>query len=286
MKIGFIGLGVMGESMAGHLLNAGHELAVYNRSMEKADELVHGGAVRESSVKSLAERSDIIFTILGYPSDVEEVYLGEPGLINHAKAGTLLVDMTTSSPDLAKKIYARAKTRRIDVLDAPVSGGDKGAEAGTLSIMVGGDVTVFEKAKPLFEIMGENIVYQGEPGCGQHCKMCNQITVAGNMLGVCESLAYAQRSGLDPATVLESISKGAAGSWLLDNLAPKMLEGDFDPGFFVKHFIKDMGIAVQEAERRNLRLPGLETALAQYRELEASGKGEAGTQALFQAYDV
>lgn len=284
MKIGFIGLGVMGQSMAGHLVDAGYEVHVYNRTKSKGDHLVNRGAVWDSSVQDLASSCDIVFTILGYPKDVEEVYLGENGLVKHAKGGSLLVDMTTSSPELAKKIGKEALNREIDVLDAPVSGGDSGAKAGTLSIMVGGEASAFERARPLFDCMGSTIVYQGVAGSGQHCKMCNQITIASTMLGVCEALAYAKTSGLNPETVLKSISTGAAGSWTLENLAPRILREDYDPGFFVKHFIKDMTIAAEEGKEMGLDLPGLRLALARYQELEKNGFGEEGTQALIRSY--
>ncbi len=284
MKIGFIGLGVMGQSMAGHLLDAGYDLHVYNRTKSKAEGLLARGAEWMSSVEALAKRCEVIFTILGFPADVEEVYLGEGGLLAHARPGTVLVDMTTSSPELAERIYQVALSRELKVLDAPVSGGDLGARAGTLSIMAGGEKELFDELLPLLGCMGNNIVHQGPAGSGQHCKMCNQITIASNMLGVCEAMAYAQKSGLDTEKVLKSISSGAAGSWSLENLAPRMLEGNFDPGFFVKHFIKDMGIAADSAEGMSLDLPGLELALTRYRALQASGFGDEGTQALFRLY--
>lgn len=284
MNIGFIGLGVMGQSMAGHLLASGAKLHVYNRSPAKAEALLERGAVWEASVRALAESCEVIFTILGFPRDVEEVYLGKDGLVAHARRGSLLVDMTTSSPELAVRIAEAGSVRGIEVLDAPVSGGDRGAREGSLSIMAGGEKSAFERARPFFQLMGKNIVYQGAAGSGQHCKMCNQITIASTMIGVCEALAYAERSGLDPQTVLQSISAGAAGSWTLSNLAPRMLAGDFAPGFFVKHFLKDMGIAAEEASGRGLDLPGLNLALSRYRELSLAGQAEAGTQALYRLY--
>lgn len=283
-RVGFVGLGVMGQSMAAHLLTAGYELHVFNRTKSKADALLAKGAIWEDSLQSLAEKCEAVITILGYPHDVEQVYLGPGGLVETSRPGTLLVDMTTSSPELAKRIYEDGAVQRLKVLDAPVSGGDVGAKAGTLSIMVGGERDTYETGLSILACMGKNIVYQGAAGSGQHCKMCNQITIASTMVGVCEALAYAQTSGLNPETVLKSISKGAAASWALENLAPRMLKGDFDPGFFVKHFIKDMGVAAKSAEQMTLGLPGLDLALARYRELNANGLGDAGTQALFDLY--
>lgn len=280
-KIGFIGTGVMGSSMAGHLLQAGHELLVYNRTASKTDSLVSRGAVRAETVAELATQADIIFSIVGDPADVEQIYLGEEGVLVHAGAGTVAVDMTTSSPDLARRLHEEGQAREIRLLDAPVSGGDKGAREGTLSIMVGGDREVYDQVLPLFQLMGANVVYQGPAGSGQKTKMANQIAVAGGMLGVCEAMAYAVRSGLDASTVLQSIESGAAGSWALSNLAPRMLEGDFDPGFFVKHFIKDMRIALESSEEQKLDLPGLRLALEQYLKLAEQGGAEDGTQALY-----
>mgnify|MGYP006281368679 CR=1 FL=1 len=282
--IGFIGLGVMGRPMAGHLLDAGHDLRVYTRTESKAEELLDRGAIWQDSSAELAPECDIIFTIVGFPEDVEEVYLGEDGLIANMEPGTVLVDMTTSRPDLAERIAEQTAARGGQALDAPVSGGDTGAREGTLSIMVGGERATFEHILPLLELMGENIVYQGPAGSGQHCKMCNQIAIASNMLGVCESIAYARGAGLDPDTVLESISAGAAGSWSLSNLAPRMLEGDFEPGFYVKHFIKDMSIAADSAERLGLDTPGLDLALKLYRRLAEEGYEDDGTQALYRLY--
>jgi 3-hydroxyisobutyrate dehydrogenase len=280
VKIGFIGTGVMGKSVAGHLMDAGNELFVYNRTKEKAAELLDRGARWCSSPAEVAGQSDVIFTIVGYPHDVEETYLGSEGIISIAKEGTILVDMTTSTPTLAKKIYDEAKKQNIYALDAPVSGGDIGAQKGTLTIMVGGDQDVFDKMLPLFAAMGQNIVYQGIAGSGQHTKMANQIAIASNMMGVTEAIVYAKKAGLDPETVLKSISAGAAGSWSLSNLVPRMLIEDYSPGFFIKHFIKDMGIALSECEKMGLELPGLSLAKKLYDELAEKGNENDGTQAL------
>ncbi|KJE26985.1 NAD-binding of NADP-dependent 3-hydroxyisobutyrate dehydrogenase family protein [Geobacillus kaustophilus] len=282
--IGFIGLGVMGKSMARHLLKAGYPLLVYTRTKEKAEGLLQEGAVWKETVADLARESDVVITMVGYPHDVEQVYFGEGGILENARPGTYVIDMTTSTPTLAQSIYKAAKQKGIHALDAPVSGGDIGAREGTLTIMVGGDEDVFLACKPILERLGTNIVRQGEAGAGQHTKMCNQIAIATNMIGVCEAMAYAKRAGLDPFKVLESIAKGAAGSWSLSNLAPRMLSGDFAPGFYVKHFIKDMKIALEEAERMNLPLPGLALAKSMYEELARAGEENSGTQALYKHY--
>lgn len=283
-NIGFIGTGVMGRSMAGHLLDAGHSLRVYNRTKEKAQPLIEKGAVWEDDVAGVARNSSVIFTIVGFPNDVESVYLAPDGILANAAEGSILVDMTTSSPDLAKKIYQSAKETGITSLDAPVSGGDIGAREARLSIMVGGETEAFERVKPLFELMGKNIVLQGPAGSGQHTKMCNQIAIAAGMLAVCESMAYAKKSGLDPTTVLQSIGSGAAASWSLTQLAPRMLEGDFAPGFYVKHFLKDVNIAISSAEQMGLDLPGLALAKRMYEKLARQGGENDGTQALFKLY--
>ncbi|MBL3538409.1 NAD(P)-dependent oxidoreductase [Aminivibrio sp.] len=282
--VGFVGLGVMGHSMAGHIMRGGYELLVYNRSKEKALDLLTQGAVWKDDVHSLAEKSDVIITMVGFPADVEEVYLGEKGLLAGARPGTVLIDMTTSSPGLAARIAAAGAEKGVPVLDAPVSGGDRGAREGTLSIMVGGDEAVFNDMMPLFSLLGKNIVFQGGPGSGQHTKMANQIAIASNMMGVCEALAYSKKAGLDPEKVLSSISGGAAGSWSLSNLAPRILAGDFAPGFFVKHFIKDMKIALEEAERMGLDAAGLKKAFEQYGKVAARGLENEGTQALYKLY--
>jgi 3-hydroxyisobutyrate dehydrogenase len=283
-KVGFIGLGVMGKSMAKHILKAGYPLSVYTRTKEKAEELLNVGASWKASVRELAKESDIIITMIGYPKDVEDVYLGENGIVQAAKPGSYVIDMTTSQPALAKKIYKKASVKHISALDAPVSGGDIGAREARLAIMVGGDKEAFEKCLPLFEVLGQNIVYQGEAGAGQHTKMCNQIAIASGMIGVCEAIAYAEKSGLDPMNVLKSISTGAAGSWSLSNLAPRMLADDFEPGFFVKHFIKDMGIALEESSHMDINTPGLELAHKLYEKLAESGEENSGTQALLKLW--
>ncbi len=283
--IGFIGTGVMGKSMAGHLQDAGYTLHVYNRTKSKAEDLIAKGATWEESVGAVARAADVIITIVGYPQDVEEVYLGSDGIISNAKEGSYIVDMTTSKPELAVSIYEKAKEKRIASLDAPVSGGDTGAREARLSIMVGGDQDAYDEILPIFELMGKNIVLQGKAGSGQHCKMCNQISIAAGMLGVCEAIAYAYRAGLDPKTVLKSIESGAAGSWSLSNLAPRMIDGNFDPGFYVKHFIKDMRIAAGSSDNMSLDTPGLDLALELYEKLASDGGENFGTQALFKLYE-
>ncbi|MDT8391649.1 MAG: NAD(P)-dependent oxidoreductase [Lentisphaeria bacterium] len=282
--VGFIGIGVMGKSMAGHILAAGYPLHIHTRTKFKAVELIDKGAVWHDSAASLAAECDVIFTIVGFPNDVNEVYLGDDGILANMKRGTIVVDMTTSKPELAVTIAAAAKEKGGRSLDAPVSGGDTGARDARLSIMVGGDADTFDTVLPLFELMGRNIVYQGPAGSGQHCKMCNQITIASTMLGVCEAMAYAEKSGLDPETVLRSISAGAAGSWSLSNLAPRMLAGQFEPGFYVKHFIKDMTIAADSARAMGLDTPGLDLAKSLYEALQAKGGADDGTQGLYKLY--
>jgi 3-hydroxyisobutyrate dehydrogenase len=282
--IGFIGIGVMGRSMAGHLLSAGYPLHVYNRTQSKAQDLIDRGAQWQDSPGKVAAEADVIITIVGFPNDVEAVYLGEDGILANAKSGSILIDMTTSCPNLAAKIAGEAKAKGIGSLDAPVSGGDIGAREARLSIMVGGDEASFEKAKPLFDIMGKNIVYQGPAGSGQHTKMCNQIAIASGMMAISESMAYAKKSGLNPETVLKSIESGAAGSWSLSNLTPRVLKGDFAPGFFVKHFLKDMRIAIESANNMGLDLPGLKLAKQLYDKLAERGCEDDGTQALFKLY--
>ena len=279
--IGFIGTGVMGRSMAGHLLKGGFRVAVYNRTKARAEELIQAGALWKDTVAEVAAGCNVIITMVGYPSDVEEVYFGDEGVIRHAKPGSYLIDMTTSSPSLARKIYEKAEKRELMALDAPVSGGDVGAREARLANMVGGDAAAFEAIKPILEIMGKNIVLQGDAGAGQYTKMCNQIAIASNMMGVCEAVAYAQRAGLDPARVLQSIETGAAGSWSLSNLAPRIIDGNFAPGFYVKHFIKDMNIALDSAKEMGLWTPGLELAKSLYEKLAAQGDQDSGTQALY-----
>lgn len=259
----------MGRSMASHLLNAGYSLIVYNRTREKAEALIAAGARWADSPGEAAAGADVTISIVGYPADVESIYLGPGGIVERAPKGSLLIDMTTSSPSLSVKIAAAAAARGLGSLDAPVSGGDTGARNASLSIMVGGDEAAFDRALPILSRMGKNIVLQGGPGAGQHCKMCNQISIASGMMGVVESLVYGLRSGLDPRTMLKSIESGAAGSWSLSNLVPRMIDGNVAPGFYVKHFIKDMGIALASARELDLRLPGLERAEALYRSLAA-----------------
>ncbi|MBD0406048.1 NAD(P)-dependent oxidoreductase [Bacillus sp. 1021] len=282
--VGFIGLGVMGNSMASHILEAGYPVLVYTRTKQKAEEILNKGAVWQETVKDLSEKADIIITMVGYPSDVEEIYLGENGILRHAKEGAFVIDMTTSKPSLAKKIAEKAKEKSIHALDAPVSGGDIGAQNGTLAIMAGGEKEAFEACLPLFSVMGENIQYQGPAGSGQHTKMCNQIAIAAGMVGVAEAMAYAEKSGLNPEQVLKSITTGAAGSWSLSNLAPRMLKGDFAPGFYVKHFIKDMGIALEEAELMGEEMPGLALAKSLYDKLSAQGEENSGTQSIYKLW--
>lgn len=274
----------MGQSMAGHLLNAGYQLHVYNRTKEKAARLIEQGARWHESPASVAAASEVVVTMLGFPTDVEETYLGAKGLLSTARAGSTLIDMTTSSPSLARKIYDAGKSKSVACLDAPVSGGDIGAREARLVIMVGGDEATFDAMKPLFERMGKNIRRHGGAGAGQHCKMANQIAVAAGMLAWVEALAYARRAGLDPTQVLESISGGAAGSWSMTNLAPRALAGNFAPGFYVKHFLKDMRIALDAAAEMKLDLPGLKCAKALYDQVAKKGWENLGTQALYQLY--
>ena len=283
-NITFIGTGVMGSSVIEHLLRANYKVTVFTRTKEKANDLLNKGASWAETPKEAVSTADIIFTMVGYPKDVEEVYFGSGGIFEGAREGQVVVDMTTSSPALAKRVAEEAKTKKMFSIDAPVSGGDIGAKNGTLSIMCGGELAVFKKLLPLLSIFGKDIVYQGEAGAGQHAKMCNQIAIATNMIGVCEAIVYGEKAGLDPEVVLQSISSGAAGSWSLSNLAPRMLKGDFEPGFYVKHFMKDMEIALQEAEGMNLSLPGLSLARDMYSEFVERGFGDKGTQVLYKRY--
>lgn len=283
--IGFIGTGVMGKSMAHHLIKAGYALHVYTRTKEKANELIQEGAIWESTVAELTNASDVVITMIGTPADVEEVYFGKNGIIENAKPGTYIIDMTTSKPSLAIEIYEKAKVKGIYALDAPVSGGDVGAKNAKLAIMVGGDEEAFEKMTSIFNIMGENIILQGEAGAGQHTKMVNQISIAPAMIGLCEALMYAEKAGLDPESVLGSISTGAAGSWSLSNYAPRMIKGDFAPGFAIKHYIKDMKIALESAQEMNLSTPGLSLALEMYEELAKRGWEESGIHALIKYFE-
>ncbi len=282
--IGFVGTGVMGRSMAGHLLDAGYRLRVHNRTREKAAPLVDRGAVWCETPGQAAEGAAAVITIVGYPADVEQVYLGSDGLVAASAPGTVLIDMTTSSPVLAQRVHAAGAAVGVPVLDAPVSGGDVGAREARLTIMVGGDPAAFASVEPLLRVMGPNVVLQGGPGAGQHTKMSNQISIAGAMIGACEALAYAEAAGLDPEKVLTSITAGSANSWSLANYAPRMLAGDFAPGFYVKHFIKDMRIALECSREMAIDLPGLELALRLYERLAERGGADSGTQALYLLY--
>ncbi len=283
--LGFVGLGVMGRPMAGHLLDAGFPLVVNTRTPATAEGLLARGARWGETPAVVASQCDLAITMVGYPADVEAVYLGAHGLLAAAKEGAYLVDMTTSSPALAGRLAREAHDAGVHALDAPVSGGDVGARNAKLAIMVGADPEEFEAVLPVLRNLGTNVVLQGPAGTGQHAKMCNQIAIASNMLGVCESLAYARHAGLDPERVLESISAGAAGSWSLSNLAPRVLAGDFAPGFYVKHFIKDMRIAIDSAREMGLKLPGLVLAEQLYERLAETGYEDAGTQALYKLYE-
>jgi 3-hydroxyisobutyrate dehydrogenase len=264
-------------------MERGYSTTVFNRTRAKALSLVEKGAVWVNCPREVVEKSDIVFTVLGFPEDVREVYFGREGILEAVRPGVVLVDMTTTEPSLAAEIYQAAKEKGAFAVDAPVSGGDMGARNATLSIMTGGDREVVETIKPILEAMGKNLVHQGPAGAGQHAKMCNQVVIAGTMIGVCESLLYAFKAGLDLPTMLSSIQGGAAQCWSLDNLAPRVLRGDFDPGFFVEHFIKDMGIALKESARMGLFLPGLALAHQLYLAVKAQGHGKAGTQALILA---
>ena len=281
--VGFIGLGVMGASMASHLLGGGYELTVYNRTKEKAEPLIEKGARWADTSAEVAAASEVVITIVGYPKDVEDVYLGPKGILETKKGG-YVVDMTTSSPILAKRIFKEAKAKGIAALDAPVSGGDIGAKNGQLVIMVGGEREAFNALKPLFELMGRTIRYFGEAGAGQYTKMVNQIAIASGMVGVAEAVAFAKKAGLNETEVIETISGGAAASWSLSNLAPRMVRGDTATGFFIKHIIKDMKIALECAEEMHLEMPGLKLAKRLYDELSARGMEDCGTQTLIQWY--
>ena len=284
MRIGFIGVGVMGNGMVKNLLRHGYEVSAYTRTRAKALEALDAGAEWRESAADCVRDADAVITMVGFPPDVEEVYFGEKGVLANACPGTLVIDMTTTSPRLAQRIYTEAADRGLSALDAPVSGGDTGARAGTLAIMVGGDREAFDRAVPIFEAMGKSIRYMGAAGSGQHTKMANQIAIAGTLAGVCEAIAYARAAGLDVDEVISTISGGAASSWQLANNGPKSAHGDFAPGFFIKHFIKDMTLADGEARARDLPMPVLEKVLAMFRALEAQGYGDEGTQALIRAY--
>ena len=282
MKIGFIGVGVMGAPMVQKLLKKGHELSVYNRTKEKAAGVVAAGAKWCESAGACAKDQDVVITIVGYPKDVEEVYFAPGGILDSAAPGTVLIDMTTTSPRLSERIYAAAKEKGMTALDAPVSGGDVGAQKGTLAIMVGGDREAFDRMQEVFAAMGTNIRYMGGAGCGQHTKMANQIAISGCIAAVCEAIAYAEACGLKPQEMFDAISTGAAGSWQLTNNGQKIIDGNYAPGFYVKHFIKDMNIALEEAKDRDLPLDVLKLVRDKYDELAAAGGGDEGTQALIQ----
>jgi len=279
-KIGWIGLGVMGSSMCGHLIDKGFSATVFTRTKNKADALLAKGASWVDSPKAVAEESDVIFSIVGFPSDVREVMLGERGALTGSQEGNVLVDMTTSEPSLAIEIYEAAKSKGVSSVDAPVSGGDVGAKEARLSIMIGGDKDIVDALQPCWDTMGKTIVHQGGAGAGQHTKMVNQTLIATNMIGMCEALLYGYKAGLDLPTVMRSVASGAAGSWSLSNLGPRVIDDNFDPGFFVEHFIKDMGIALDESKKMGLSLPGLALSHQLYLALQAQGHGRDGTHAL------
>ena len=275
----------MGTAMAGHLLAKGHAITVFSRTRFKAEGLLLRGARWAESPAQVADESDVVFTMVGFPQDVSTVYLGDAGLVHQARAGMVFVDMTTAPPSLAGTIAEAVKARGAHFLDAPVSGGDVGARNASLSIMVGGETGVVETIRPLFELLGRTIVHQGATGAGQHAKLCNQITIAGTMIGVCESLLYGYRAGLNLETMLQSIRGGAAACWTLDNLAPRILARNFAPGFFVEHFVKDMGMALEESRRMGLVLPGLSLVHQLYLAVQAHGHGRSGTHALMVALE-
>ncbi|MBN1908797.1 MAG: NAD(P)-dependent oxidoreductase [Pirellulales bacterium] len=279
-RLGWIGTGVMGASMAGHLMDAGFEMTVFSRTRAKAQPLLDRGAGWADSPKAVARQADVVFTMVGYPSDVREVILGPHGALAGCQPGAVIVDMTTSEPSLAIEIARLAAQQEVFAIDAPVSGGDVGAREARLSIMIGGDANVVKALDPCWHAMGKTIVHQGGPGAGQHTKMVNQILIATNMIGVCEALLYGYKAGLDPAAMLQSVGSGAAGSWSLANLGPRILDNNFEPGFFVEHFIKDMGIALEESKRMGLSMPGLALAHQLYLALAAQGHSRDGTHAL------
>lgn len=285
-KIGFVGTGIMGAAMAGHLMDAGFEVSVYNRTKSKAQALIDRGAKWCATAGECAKNQDVVITIVGYPKDVEQIYFSADGILNSAKSGAYLIDMTTSSPILAEKIFAAAKSKGLHAVDAPVTGGDFGAKNATLAILVGGEEEDFLALKPVFEAMGKTIVYEGGPGAGQKTKACNQIAVAGTLAGVCEAFAYAKASGLDVEKVYSAISTGAAGSVQMTNVARKGLDGDFSPGFMLKHFAKDLAIALETSTAYGKSLPLLATILHEARKMEEAGKGAEGTQALLKYYGV
>ena len=284
-KLGFIGVGIMGKSMVRNLMKAGYEVSIYTRTKEKVLDVISEGAIWCDTIAECVKDKEVVFSIVGYPKDVEEVYFSEIGILNSVTQGTYIVDMTTTSPKLAIKIYEEAKKKGIHALDAPVTGGDIGAKEGTLTIMVGGEEEHYKACETIFSVMGRHIIYQGKAGNGQHTKMANQIVIAGTLSGVCEAMIYAKKTGLDVNKMMNTISTGSAGSKQLETVAPRILKEDYNPGFFIKHFIKDMSIAVEEAQERGLDLNILEKVLSMYRDLEKEGKGDLGTQALIKYYE-
>jgi 3-hydroxyisobutyrate dehydrogenase len=284
-RVGWIGTGVMGRWMCQHLISKGYQATVYNRTKDKASPLLEAGAKWAATPKQVAAESDVVFAIVGFPRDVREVFLGADGALAGSKRGTVLVDMTTSEPSLAREISDAAKGKGVSSVDAPVSGGDVGAKNAALSIMVGGDAAAVEAVRPLLECMGKTIIHQGGPGAGQHTKMVNQVLIASNMVGVCEALLYGYKAGLDLKVVLQSVGVGAAGSWSLNNLGPRIIDRNFEPGFFVEHFIKDMGIALEESKKMGLVMPGLALANQLYLAVQAEGWGRKGTHALMLALE-
>lgn len=282
-RIGWIGTGIMGGPMCAHLLEGGYSVSIFNRTKEKAAFLLESGAKWCDSPSDVAAKSDVIFTILGYPKDLRAVYFGENGILANLSSGVVLIDMTTTEPSLSVEIYKKVKDLGCSAIDAPVSGGDIGAKNASLSIMVGGDRQTADLVMPLLGLLGKQIVYEGGPGAGQHTKVCNQITVGGVMIGICEALLYSYKAGLDPDTMIKTVSAGAASTWLMENLLPKVVKEDYSPGFFVEHFIKDLGIALEECKRMNLDLPGLKLSMELYEKTSEMGYGKLGTQALFLA---
>lgn len=284
-KIGFIGVGVMGRSMVRNLMKAGFELHIYARTREKVADIIEEGATFHKSIGDCAQNCDVVITMVGFPADVEEVYFAPGNILDSAQAGAYLIDMTTTSPTLAERLYTEGSAKGFHMVDAPVTGGDVGARNGTLSILVGGDKADYDACMPVFEAMGTNINYQGKAGCGQHAKMANQIMIAGTLSGLCEALAYSKAKGLDLQVLLDSVSTGAAGSKQLDLYAPRIMAGNYDPGFFMKHFIKDLGLAADEAEKSDVELEILKQTLANARELEAAGFGDYGNHVLMKHYE-
>jgi 3-hydroxyisobutyrate dehydrogenase len=285
-RIGWIGTGVMGSSMCVHLLTAGYRVTVHSRTKSKAQPLLDRGAQWAENPRAVMTQSDVVFTMVGFPQDVRTVYFDETGILAGTRAGMVLIDMTTTQPSLSREIAMAASSKGLSAIDAPVSGGDVGAKHAALSIMIGGDTTSVQAVMPLFELLGNKIVHQGEPGTGQQSKLCNQIVIAGTMVGVCESLLYGYKAGLDLNRMLDSIRGGAAACWTLDNLAPKILQRNFDPGFFVEHFVKDMGIALEESKRMGLVLPGLTLVHQLYQTVQTLGHGRSGTHALILALET